>query len=76
MRAFSSVSAHYWKTITQENISAKFYWIPAGGRIESSIQAHIIRVAHTRNILDLRIWEVGVPKPIIHHIAVIPFKVK
>ena len=64
---FIRVSANYWLTITDENIPSKYFWIPAGGRIESSIKANIYPASHAENIrLDFRIWEVGVPEPILH----------
>ena len=74
---FIRVSANYWLTITDENIPSKFFWIPADRHIESSIKAKIYPVSHAKNIrLDFRIWEVGVPKPILHRTGNIPFKVK
>ena len=73
---FIRVSANYWLTITDENIPSKYFWIPAGGRIESSIKANIYPVSHTEKIrLDFRIWEVGVPEPIFHRTGEIPFTV-
>ena len=74
---FIRVSANYWLTITDENIPSKYFWIPAGGRIESSIKTNIYPASHEENIrLDFRIWEVGVPEPILHHTVKIPFTVK
>ena len=74
---FIRVSANYWLTITDEKIPSKYFWIPAGGRIESSIKANIYPASHAENIrLDFRIWEVGVPEPILHHTGKIPFTVK
>ena len=74
---FIKVSANYWLTITDEKIPSKYFWIPAGGRIESSIMANIYPASHAENIrLDFRIWEVGVPEPILHHTGKIPFIVK
>ena len=74
---FIRVSANYWLTITDENIQSKYFWIPAGGRIESSIKANIYPVSHAENIrLDFRIWEVGVSEPILHRTGKIPFTVK
>ena len=73
---FIRVSANYWLTITNENIQSKYFWIPAGGRIESSIKAHIYPAPHAENIrLDFRIWEVGVPESVLHRTAEIPFTV-
>ena len=73
---FIRVSANYWLTITDENIPSKYFWIPAGGRIESSIKANIYPASHAENIrLDFRIWEVGVPEPIFHRTGEIPFTV-
>ena len=52
---FIRVSANYWRTITDENIPSKHLWIPAGGRIESSIKANIYPASHAENIrMDLR----------------------
>ncbi|MDP7620664.1 MAG: hypothetical protein QGH27_01735, partial [SAR324 cluster bacterium] len=52
---FIRVSANYWLTITDENIPSKYFWIPAGGRIESSIKAYIYPASHAENIrLDFR----------------------
>ena len=74
---FIRVSANFWLTITDENIPSKYFWIPAGGRIESSIKANIYPASHAENIrLDFRIWEVGVPEPILHRTGEIPFTVK
>jgi len=74
---FIRVSANYWLTITDENIPSKYFWIPAGGHIESSIKANIYPASHAENIrLDFRIWEVGIPEPILHHTGKIPFTVK
>jgi len=74
---FIRVSANFWLTITDENIPSKYFWIPAGGRIESSIKTYIYPASHAVNIrLDLRIWEVGVPEPILHRTGEIPFTVK
>ena len=74
---FIRVSANYWLTITDENIQSKYFWIPAGGRIESSIKAKIYPASHAENIrLDFRIWEVGVPEPILHRTGEIPSAVK
>ena len=73
---FIRVSANYWLTITDEKIPSKYFWIPAGGRIESSIKAYIYPASHAENIrLDFRIWEVGVPEPIFHRTGEIPFTV-
>ena len=74
---FIRVSANYWLTITDEKIPSKYFWIAAGGRIESSIKANIYPASHAENIrLDFRIWEVGVPEPILHRTRGIPFTVK
>jgi len=74
---FIRVSANYWLTITDENIPPKYFWIPAGGRIESSIKAYISPASHSENIrLDFRIWEVGVAVNILHRTGKIPFTVK
>ena len=74
---FIRVSANYWLTITDENIPSKFFWIPVGGRIESSIKANIYPASHAKNIrLDFRIWEIGVTEPILHRTGEIPFRVK
>ena len=74
---FIRVSANYWLTITDENIPSKYFWIPAGGRIESSIKANIYPAPHAKNIrLDFRIWEIGDSEPILHRTREIAFKVK
>ena len=74
---FIRVSANYWLTIRDENIPSKYYWIPAGGLIESSIKSNIYPTYHTDKIrLDFKIWEVGVTEPILHHTEQIPFTVK
>ena len=74
---FIRVSANYWLTIKDEKIPSKYFWIPAGGRIESSIKANIYPAYHAENIrMDFRIWEVGVPEPILHRTGEFPFKVK
>ena len=74
---FIRVSANYWLTITDENIPSKYFWIPAGGHIESSVKAYIYPASHAENIrLDFRIWEVGAPEPILHHTGKIPYTVK
>ena len=75
--SFIRVSANYWLTITDENIPSKSFWIPAGGRIESRIKAIIYPASHAENIrLDFRLWEVGVPVPILHRTGEILFQVK
>ena len=67
----------WWLTITDEKIPSKYFWIPAGGRIESSIKTNIYVAPHADKIrLDFRIWEVGVPEPFLHHTGEIPFPVK
>ena len=74
---FIRVSANYWLTITDEKIPSKYFWIAAGGRIDSSIMANIYPASHAENIrLDFRIWEVGVSEPILHRTRKIPFTVK
>ena len=74
---FIRLSANFWLTITDENIVSKYFWIPAGGRIESSIKANIYPSFHTDRIrIDIRIREVGVKKTILHHTKEIPFPVK
>ena len=67
------VGAHYWRTRTQENLSDKFYWIPSGGRIKSSMQVRIFPVEHSSSMrLDFRVWEVGVSEPLLHQSGRIP----
>ena len=74
---FIRVSANYWFTITDEKIPSKYFWIPAGGYVESSIKSNVYPASHAKNIrLDLRIWEVGVSEPILHRTGEIPFTVK
>lgn len=74
---FIRVAANFWQTQTKESIPAKYYWIPAGGRIESSLQAHIYPASHTDKMrMDFRIWEVGVPEPLLHQKGEIPFPVE
>jgi len=71
------VSANFWLTLTDEKIPLKYFWIPAGGLIESSIKANIYPASHANNIrLDFRIWEVGTTEPILHRTGEIPFTVK
>ena len=71
---FIRVSANFWLTITDENISSKYFWIPGGGFIESSIKTNISPASHSDKIrLDFRIWEVGVPGPILHRTGEIRF---
>ena len=73
MPRFIRVNAHFWRTRTQENLSDKFYWIPAGGRIESSMQVRIFPVGHSSSMrIDFRVWEVGVSEPLIHKSGRIP----
>ena len=70
---FIRVGAHFWRTRTQENLSDKYYWIPTGGRIESSMQVRIFPVAHSNSMrLDFRVWEVGVSEPLLHQSGRIP----
>ena len=70
---FIRVGAHFWRTRTQENISDKYYWIPTGGRIESSMKVRIFPVAHSNSMrLDFRVWEVGVSEPLLHQRGRIP----
>ena len=74
---FIRVSANYWLTITDENIPSKYFWIPAGGRIESRIKAKIYPASHAVKIrLDFRIWEVGVLEPNLHRTGEIPITLK
>ena len=74
---FVKIAANIWLTTTNENIQSKYFWVSAGGRIESSIKAGIYPAFHTNKIrVDFRIWEVGVPKPIVHRTGIIPFPVK
>ena len=74
---FIRVSSNFWLTMTNENIPSKYFWIPAGGHIESIINANIYPASHIDKIrLDFRIWEVGIPEPILHRIGEIPFQVK
>ena len=74
---FIRVSSKFWLTTTYEKIPSKYFWISAGGRIESSIKANIYPAFHSNKIrLDFRIWEVGVPEPIVHRTGKIPFPVK
>tara|TARA_B100000686_G_C16061513_1_gene604903 strand:- start:11 stop:535 length:525 start_codon:yes stop_codon:yes gene_type:complete len=74
---FIRLSANFWHTITDENIPSKYFWIPAGGRIESNIKTHIYPSFHTENIrMDIKIWEIGVSKTINHHTEEISFPFK
>jgi len=74
---FIKLSVNFWLTLTDENISSKYFWIPPGGRIESSIKAKIYPSSHTNKIrIDIRIWEVGVTENILHHTQEIPFPAK
>ncbi len=74
---FIRVSENFWLTMTDENFPSKYFWIPAGGSIESSIKTNISPYFHADNIrLDIRIWEVGVSETILHHTEEITFPVK
>ena len=74
---FIRLSASFWLTITDENIPSKYFWIPARGLIESNIKTNIYPSFHTDKIrMDIRIWEVGVSKILIHHTEEIFFPVK
>ena len=71
------LSVNFWLTLTDENVPSKYFWIPAGGRIESSLKTNIYPSFHSDKIrMDIRIWEVGVSKTIIHHTEEIHFPVK
>jgi hypothetical protein len=64
---FIRVSAHFWKTRIQEKLPSKYYWLPAGGTIESNLQTPLLAVQHTNNVrLDFRVWEVGRPDELLH----------
>jgi hypothetical protein len=64
---FIRVSAHFWKTHIQENLPSKYYWLPAGGRIESNLQTPFVAVEHTDDVrLDFRVWEVGSADELLH----------
>ena len=74
---FIKVSSNFWLTITDENIPSKYFWIPAGGRIESHMKTFIYPSYKTDMIrLDFRIWEVGVPETILHHTEKFSFPFK
>ena len=71
--SFIRVSARFWKTKIQEKLSSKYYWLPAGGRIESKLQTPFIAVEHTNDVrLDFRVWEVGLPNELLHKTLNIP----
>ena len=70
---FIRVSAHFWKTLIQEKLPSKYYWLPAGGRIESKLQSQFSAVEHTDDVrLDFRIWEVGRTEQLLHETVNIP----
>ena len=74
---FIRVSVNLWKTITNENIPSKHFWIPARGHIESSIKANIYPYFYAKKIrMDIRIWEIGVSETILHLNEEILFPVK
>ena len=74
---FIRVRAHFWKTRIQENLPAKYFWLPAGGKIESSMQTPFAPVEHTKDVrLDFRVWEVGQAKQLLHRTINIPLKVE
>jgi hypothetical protein len=53
---FIRVSANYWLTITNENIPSKYFWIPAGGRIESSINVSLYAGLYTSTRRDPEVF--------------------
>ena len=64
---FIRVGAHFWKTRIQEELPTKYYWLPAGGRIEANIQTRFSAVKHTGDVrLDFRVWEVGRAEVLLH----------
>jgi hypothetical protein len=70
---FIRVSGRFWKTRIQENLPAKYYWLPARGRIESSMQTRFLAVDHTNDVrLDFRVWEVGLSEQLLHQTINIP----
>ena len=70
---FIRVSAHFWKTRFLENLPSKYYWLPAGGRIEANLQTRFSAVKHTGDVrLDFRVWEVGLAKELLHKAVKIP----
>jgi len=70
---FIRVSARFWKTRIQERLPSKYYWLPAGGRIESNLQTQFLAVEHTNDVrLDFRVWEVGRPDELLHKTVNIP----
>ena len=70
---FVRVTLQLWQTLIQEKIPEKYFYIPAGGSLKSKIPVRILPLAYAKNIrLDFRIWEVGVPKPMLHQTVSIP----
>ena len=70
---FIRVSAHFWKTRIQENLPSKYYWLPAGGKIESNLQTPFLAVEHTDDVrLDFHVWEVGSADELLHKTVNIP----
>jgi hypothetical protein len=64
---FIRVSAHFWKTPIQEELPSKYFWLPAGGKIEANLQTLFSAVEHTDDVrLDFRVWEVGRAKELLH----------
>ena len=71
--SFIRVSAHFWKTRIQEKLPSKYYWLPAGGRIESNLQTPFLAAEHTDDVrLDFRVWEVGSADELLHKTVNIP----
>ncbi|MBC8258428.1 MAG: hypothetical protein H8E38_05390 [SAR324 cluster bacterium] len=67
------VGVHFWRTRLQENMPERYYWIPAGAQIESSIDVRILPVVHSSSIrLDFRLWDVGKSVPTLHQVGEIP----
>ncbi len=64
---FVRMNVHLWKTRIQENIPDRYYWIHAGGRIETSLAMNLYPIKRTGNLrLDFKISDVGASNSMVH----------
>ena len=67
------VSLQFWQTRIQEKLPVKYFLIPAGGFLKTTMPVRILPVAHAKSVrLDFRIWEIGVSEPLLHRTVSIP----
>ena len=64
---FLRAEAHFWRTGTNENLSAEFFWLKPGEKLDAKIETTLTPSINSKNIrLDFRVWEVGLAEHIYH----------